>query len=544
MAKAHDQPPPSRYWRPVSALVFVVALAVVAMTTDDPGLAWDEPFSIVAGQTYFTWLSRLPGSALSREETDAHWGNIPNKHYNNAEHPPLAKVLMGISQAMMRNGSPIIASRLVTAVLFALLVELVFQFAGRAFGGLAGLMAAGSLLCMPRVFGHAHFATLDVPMSLAWFLSVLAFARAIEKGTHGACALSGLCLGLALLTKINGIFLPLVLAGWGIGFHGKRALKPLVWTLLLGPAVFIIGWPWLWHDTLSRLIEYLRPQWRDPIPVMYLGQVYRDTPAPFHYPLVMTLTTIPIGILFLVVLGSVRAVREFRRQPILALVAINAAYIIGIFMIPGVPKYDGVRLFLPAFPFLAILAGVAGKRCWDWLVAHSKKRPWRPLFATAAFFVTQAGAVWWIHPCELSYYNALVGGLWGADKLGMETTYWHDVVNRDLFRWLNRRCPVRATVAFYPVGELVITRTFSFYGEFYLDEPERRGLRAVPLQHALEPVPRFDFVVINAREGMLRAYARRGDKAAALALDYLTQKRPLYAVRKQGVLLAGVYARE
>ena len=47
------------------------------------------------------------------------------------------------------------------------------------------------------------------------------------------------------------------LAGWGIGFHGKRALRPLVWTLLLGPAVFIVGWPWMWHDTMPRIQEYL-----------------------------------------------------------------------------------------------------------------------------------------------------------------------------------------------------------------------------------------------------------------------------------------------
>jgi len=530
MAKSQNPHEPSRYWRPVSALVFVVALGLVAVTIDDPGLAWDEPFSVAAGGSYASWLAE---PSFRAESIDRHWR--PNH-----EHPPLAKLLMGISQAVMRRGSPIVASRLVTALLFGLLIELVFQFAGRAFGGLAGLMAAGSLLCMPRVFGHAHLAALDVPMSLAWLASVVAFARAIEKGTHGACALSGLCLGLALLTKINGIFLPLVLAGWGIGFHRKRALKPLVWTLLLAPVVFFLGWPWLWHDTLHRLGDYLFPRGRVTLPVMYFGQVYGDKAPPFHYPLVMTLVTIPVGILFLVVLGSVRAVREFRRQPLLALVAINAAYIIGIFMIPGVPKYDGVRLFLPAFPFLAILAGVAGKHCWDWLVARSKKRPWRPLFVTAALFVTQAGAVWWIHPCELSYYNALVGGLWGADKLGMETTYWHDVVNRDLFRWLNRRCPVRATIAFYPVGEWVIAKDFSFYDAFYLDEPERKGLIAVRLEHARRP----DFVVINARLAMLHAYSARGDKSAELALRYLTQGKPVYAVRKQGVLLAGVYARE
>jgi hypothetical protein len=183
---------------------------------------------------------------------------------------------------------------------------------------------------------------------------------------------------------------------------------------------------------------------------------------------------------------------------------------------------------------------VAEQKCWDWLVAHSRGRPWRPLFVTAVFFVSQAAGLWWMHPCELSYYNALVGGLWGADKLGMETTYWHDVVNRDLFRWLNRRCAYRQTVAFYPVGETVIfglpddRHVPNYYDVFYLNEPEDKQLMAVRLESA----KRYDFVVINARKAMIRWHKNDA------AWRYLTEKTPLYAVRKQGVLLAAVYARE
>lgn len=517
-------------WRLASLFVFVLALALTCLTIDDPGLAWDEPFSIGAGASYAAWLA---APSLASQSIYQHWGL-------NHEHPPLAKLLMGISQRLLPEGSPILASRLATALMFALLAELVFKFAGAAFGGLAGLWAALCLLCMPRVFGHAHFATLDVAMALTWLLSVLAFARAVLRPTHAACALSGLCFGLALLTKINGVFLPLVFLGWGLGFHGRRALRPLAWTLLAGPLVFLAGWPWLWHDTLSRLHGYLLPSWRVPIPVLYFGRVYGDTFAPFHYPLVMAAITIPIGVLALAVLGTVRAVRKFRAEPLLALLALNVAVTLGIFMLPGLPKYDGVRLFLPAFPFLAILAGTAGRRGWDWLVQHSRRRPWRPLFVTAVFLASQAGAVWWIHPCELSYYNALVGGLWGAHKLGMETTYWHDVVNRDLFEWLNRRCPVGSTVAFYPVGEAVVfapaggRHVPNYYDTFYLNSPEPKRLAAVRLEHAR----RYDFVVINAREAMIRWH--KND----VAWRYLTEKTPLFAIRKQGVLLAGVYARE
>jgi len=518
-------------WRFVAPALFILALGLSALTFDDPGLAWDEPFSILAGNAYAAWVGELPRLPFGREAIDRAWGI-------NHEHPPLAKLLMGISQALLGKGSPILASRLAVAAMFAVLVELVFKFGSSAFGRLEGLVGALSLMCMPRVFGHSHLAALDLPMALAWLVAVVAFARAVERGTHRACALSGLCFGLALLTKINAVFLPLVLIGWGLGFHGRRALRPLAWTLLLGPAVFVAGWPWLWHETGPRLWAYVRPAWRVAIPLLYFGRVYGEKAAPWHYPVVLTLTTLPVGILFIVLLGGVRAVRGFRRRPLLALMVINLAVTIGVFVVPGMPKYDGVRLFLAAFPFLALLGGVGGRRCWDWVAARSRGRPWRPLFASAAFFLSQAGAVALIHPFELSYYNALVGGLWGADKLGLETTYWHECVNRDLFRWLNRRCTVGQQVAFYPVGEYAVAapdpRTGAhrenFYDLYYLSA--RKRLRAVRLEHAR----RYDFLVLNAREAMLRRHPE--------AWRIFTTQRPIFAIRRQGVTLCAVYGRQ
>ncbi|MFP4057580.1 MAG: ArnT family glycosyltransferase [Candidatus Brocadiia bacterium] len=650
--------------RMASLAVFVVALGVAVVTLDDPGLTWDEPFSILAGRSYAAWLGKLGSLPFDEESIAAHWRT-------NCEHPPLAKVLMGLSQGLLGQGVSVLGARMAVAVLFALLVELVFRFGVGAFGGVAGACAAASLLCMPRVFGHGRLAALDVPMALTWLLAVAAFARAVGRG-WGWSVLSGLCLGLALLTKINAVFIPLVLVAWGLAAHRARAIRPLVLTLAVGAATFVAGWPWLWHDTAARLwlgydepgqpTAYLRPQGRTPVPVRYLGRNYahghwwlrpeevrdwpglcarlrqgaapdapaplrrlrdllgpaareaaaeaepspaqrtalvnglnevlarRDfyrpgaldpadlpaparelaraleadpqtvphaqvvalnrrlleaalphavarslaaTPPPFHYPLVMAFATLPLGILFLVLLGLVHAVRGFRREPLLALVVGNAAVALGVFMTPWLPRYDGVRLFLPAFPFLALLAGVGASRCWDATARRWPKRPWRPLFLAVVFFLSQAGATVLIHPYELSYYNGAVGGLWGAERLGFETTYWHDVVDRRVFAWLNRRCVVGQRVAFYPVGEFVVSsssRSRDFYETFYLSRAKR--LEAV----RLEPGAPWDFLVLNARKPMLL----RSPQARRL----WRSRRPVFAVRKQGVLLAAVYERE
>ena len=44
-------------------------------------------------------------------------------------------------------------------------------------------------------------------------------------------------------------------------------------------------------------------------------------------------------------------------------------------------------------------------------------------------------------PCHLSYYNLLVGGLAGAERLGFEVTYWGDTVREPMLAEAARLSP-------------------------------------------------------------------------------------------------------
>jgi hypothetical protein len=44
----------------------------------------------------------------------------------------------------------------------------------------------------------------------------------------------------------------------------------------------------------------------------------------------------------------------------------------------------------------------------------------------------QFGSSWQSQPSYLSYYSAAVGGLAGAEKLGLEMNYWSDGITREL----------------------------------------------------------------------------------------------------------------
>jgi len=483
--------PPGKYrlW----VIVAFIALIVAGLSSVvRPGLTWDEPAYVIAGYQYTEWLG---SPSFSRAAIDAKWRT-------NSEHPPAAKIIYGLA-ARIGAGlgfNEFLSARVAAVLMFTGLVALVFWFTTRWFGRVAGALAAASLAFMPRVFGHGHLAGLDVPVALACFGATISFSRAHTRPWKGIIA--GLLLGIALLTKINAVFLPVVLIPWAVWAHRKRAILPCVLLVVVGCATFFAGWPWLWHDTAHRVGVYTinkaerlegsdRPTGTTNVPVHYLGTTYRDERAPWHYPLVMMLVTVPLGLLVFTGIG-VRGAARAAERGIGALILASALLHLLIFVLPMVPKYDGVRLFMPAFPFLACLAGVGGACVWRWRGSTG------PVIVGLVLAVSGL-ALFWTQPYELSYYNALVGGAPGAHKLGFETTYWGDTVNLDVANYVNddKHCPAGSTISVRPPY-------YDFMGDHLpWARPELR------LVKDWEPSRPPDFLIVFPRQGHLDEPTKR-----------------------------------
>jgi hypothetical protein len=102
--------------------------------------------------------------------------------------------------------------------------------------------------------------------------------------------------------------------------------------------------------------------------------------------------------------------------------------------------YDGERLFLPAFPFLAALAGLsfAGFRDAVWrllwrraprLTAHRRAALGQTVLTAALaalICIAPLSDTARLHPYQLTYYSEAVGGVQGAAQRGFETTFWAD----------------------------------------------------------------------------------------------------------------------
>jgi len=477
--------PVPEWKRRLWAALGLVILFVAGMTASvGPGITWDEPAYVSAGYRYCEWFG---SPSLGRAGIDKYWDW-------NHEHPPAAKIVYGLAaQIGERLGfDGFFAARVAGVLMFVALAWLVYWFASRHFGRAAGTIAALSLALSPRVFGHGHLAALDMPVALACFAATAAFSRA-HTGKWKAAAAGILC-GVALLTKINAVFLPAVLIPWALWYHRKRAILPCVLLIVLGCLTFFAGWPWLWHDTWSRVGQYTinkterfekddRAGGTTNVPVHYLGTTYRYDRAPWHYPFVMTLVTVPAGLLVFAGIGVRKARGGSGERGTGVLILASALLHLLVFALPVVPKYDGVRLFMPAFPFIACLAGIGGACVWQWRERAGK-------VIVVAVLGIAAAALFWTHPYELSYYNALTGGAWGARKLGFETTYWGDTVNLDVMAYVNEHCPDGSTISVRPP-----------YFDFMGGVPGMK--RALQLLKGWKPQRPPDFLIVFPRQGHL-----------------------------------------
>lgn len=498
----------------IAVLLALLAFVLVLATLDDPGVTWDEPRSFKASRGYMAWLGILRRALFEGHLETAFddavivrwWVQDPTLEL----HPPVPKLAVGLGWGLFRKmWGNIPAYRFSAAVWFGALVALVYLSVVEAYRPLAGLVASLSLICMPRMFLHAHLANLDIPMATVWVLGMYLFWRAVTKQGWAWTALAGLAFGIALGTKLNAMLMPLV---WGIWFlfwqRGKVALIKMVLIGVIGLAVFLAIWPWLYHDTLERLVYYVAMGYRFGQTVQYyLGQTGK---VAWHYPLVLTVAVVPITITVAYFVGIARVLKpstecgteyqprhsgadaggsrsptpaqNAKRTPEAArqqrfgyYILLNALVPLAIAVLGLQALYSGERHFMPVFPYLAMLAGIGFVAILEtleqWLLSRSRRprqqsgaeyrseveyrsagaklpTQWRRLLVAGLailLFAPPVVSIVRLHPYELSYYSEVVGGLPGAIRLGLETTFWCESY-KDTLPYLNAHAPEGASV--------------------------------------------------------------------------------------------------
>jgi len=536
-------PPVSLSSRRAPALVALLSLLLVLCALDPagdyptcpqgPGLALDEAFNIEQG-IYLVEACRSYGLGLLHPQS---LREVFENELFLPDHPPLGRVAIALSHNLCRAIAPTehndglysaTCARTAPAVAFALLVFLVGSVAARWYGTAGGVTAAVSLVLMPRLFGHAHLAALETFMGLTYaaaLFSVACWWKTSSPPSRKTACLSGLVFGLALLTKIQAILLPIPIVAWAVWHWRGRAIVPLAIWLFVGYLTFFICWPWLWLDPVGHFVEYFgRTTGRVPIFVWYFGSRLSDLEVPWHYAIVMFLTTVPVGLHLLGLLGLCAGRQRGRLEPGEQLVLAALVFPLLLFSLPGVAVYDGVRLFLVSFPLWGIFVGRGGARALAWL-----KQRWsgpRAYAVMSLFLAAQGYALVTLAPCYLSYYNLLLGGLKGAERVGMTTTYWGDSVTRRFLEATAREVPEQETIVVVPVLHVGLQ-----LGAMSSQSPILRRQRY--------QLRRWDQVKPAERKYVL-LFRRQADLPPEL-IELLPDAEVVTEVRRQGVQLAAVY---
>ncbi|HUY32579.1 MAG TPA: hypothetical protein VMV69_07330 [Pirellulales bacterium] len=242
---------------------------------------------------------------------------------------------------------------------------------------------------------------------------------------------------------------------WVATFGDRRAARTLAIGVPVAAMAFWAVNPPLWHQPLAGLEKFFELNlsradhaWLN-IPTTYFGARYdARTPLPWHNSLVWTAITVPVGTLALFGVGLGRALRNWRARPEWMLLVGHWAVLVVVRATPFAPPHDAERLFLPSFAFLAMLAGLGGEALLGWTQRGGSMAGWLGRGALAVALAGSMTSTMWYAPQWLSYYNLLVGGLRGANALGMEPTYYWDGLDAEVLAWLDEHTADDEKIAF------------------------------------------------------------------------------------------------
>lgn len=502
-------------------------LAVVAVLAGLPGLSeigvtWDEPEYFQSVERIQEWASRAADGELAEMSSPGAIRRAWDVERYHNPHPPAYKIGMALTEAVVGSRLGEVAGyRLSSLLAFGLLVGLLTAWTARLTSTTAGLAAGLSLLLMPRMFGHAHIAATDMPLTVAWFVGTMGLFFHARDGHLRWIVLAGLALGFGMATKFTAFLLPAPLIAWMlVAARSRRAVGGLLFTIVLAGLVAVLINPAAWPDPIhyhTRLVaESMSRESVAPISTYYAGRVHGYV-LPWQHPIVMTVISLPVAILALSVIG-VFSIRSRSRRSLTVLCLVQVAFWWALLALPGSPNHDGVRLWLPMFPFVALLAGLGFDRLARGLerLLERSPRPAELLLLGALYFVPAVAGLISTSPHYLAYYGEVIGGPAGADRRGMEATYWFDAVTAGFRDRVNQELPEGASVLTQPNAP-------------YLAQLQALGLIRPDLRFR-DTLP-ADYLLLLARKAM---FNRNWNSVYRNA-------QPELAVELDGVELVGLY---
>ena len=425
--------------------IFIAAFLILVITDKNISITWDEPAYMMAGESYAEWFGRLvqnPSYALSEHGIRAYWDD-------NHEHPPFSKIWSGLVWTAVKSFLPdLTAHRLGNIILNSLLFAMLYFLVQGEYGWWVGLLASIFLFSMPRVFFHAHLSALDLVAATMIMGVVLLFWRTRNNSAWWVDIALAVLWGLAVATKVNAVFVFFVLLIWVPIFHRKGVMERRLFVMgALAIGVFLFSWPWLYHETLARIDEYVRfltiDHWE--IGQWYFNEFYM--PPPWHFAFVMTAVVVPFTLFILFFVGIGRVVVQKVERPFGFYLLLNGFVPMLVLAIGQSMVYDNDRLFIGSMPFIAALSAIGFYAIIRFLERWLTGRAQQAVVVVLATLILlpHLWSMVRLYPHLLSYYTEAIGGVAGAVDMGLEATYWNETYN-EVIDYLNENAVPGDTV--------------------------------------------------------------------------------------------------
>ena len=483
------------------ALAAAFVIAGFAMLRDY-GVNWDEALAdLYLGQQYLCTLTPLqPRFDFSMSP----FRGMPEQFYAFANTAAMATAYL-LAPAL----DPFDGFHAFNIVLGAIFIVAFFLFLANRYAPGCAFAALALLFTSPRIWYDAMVNVKDFPEMILFTLAATAYFIAWERDSMGWYAGAGVLCGLALATKANALFLPVIVMVFALVTRRVRAAK-LAASFAIGLAVMFAVWPWLWPDPIGRLRQNLD----------YVAGRTMYTPASMTTsPLAMIAFTTQPLFLLLMIAGIVLAL--IRRRPLDQFLLIWIAVLVARLLVPGAANFDVVRHFLELFPPLAALAGAA-----------LLKLERRVVLAVAALAVLPglAGIVR-MHPFEDAYWNVLTP----SRTFPQSGEYWATSYRQGI-EWLNRHAPPHSALA-VPIAE----QTVAIVAPVRL----RRDIELVRYAPAVPPYDpdRLPHLVQRAqRQPVFVMFIRRDENGNELTRACIGGLKPVAQWSRGGVPLMEIYS--
>ncbi|MDB4349748.1 glycosyltransferase family 39 protein, partial [Omnitrophica bacterium] len=260
-------------------------------------------------------------------------------------------------------------------------------------------------------------------------ISFLLFLIYINERRMSFLVMSGVSLGLALLSKLSAV--TLIITAFLISFfsgsldpeHKSVSFKMLLAWISVGLIVFFLLWPSMWvrpAHTISRIIFALRRYGSVfDYPMLFMGNpVFKERlPGLFYYAVMLTLKLTPIMLVlfasfFLIVFRKKRFRSELRYPFLLS------TFVIVYFSFMSFVNNKYTWYILPAIPLIAVLSAVAARHI---IAKYIRKVPYQNI-ALSLLVLLQLASAAYIFPYFGLYHSPLWGSFASASRLFSE--YW------------------------------------------------------------------------------------------------------------------------